>query len=148
MPDLNKLAQINRIANVNSGGCLVVAYAMYKYLTKLCGIDPNELELGVYDNSQFRIKRFEEDHMTDNPTANDHYAIIYKGVAYDSGGELLNEECGYTFRFVINGSGTFEYLVPRLINKSRDWNTRFNRAAGINKLEEILDINLSEISRY
>lgn len=130
--------RLEKVPDLNCGGCGIAALAMIKYAEKL----------GIKVAIVFLYRSYAED-MADNNMSQlasgnvdaveipNHIALLEGDMVIDSEGNPLD-------RYQICHSGvTTEELLALIFQEG--WNSHFSRRKSIPMIEEILDISLKEI---
>jgi hypothetical protein len=135
---------LSRIPSIHGGGCGIAALAIYKWLEKndelnhdfrfvIC-YDPDYDDDNRYLNNMKVLRTKEGKAM-----ATSHIGIVNGGVPIDCWGPIHLTRYGL-IQFV-----QFEWFMTNMINNRGSWNPSFNRRDNIPYIEQILDIDLSEI---
>lgn len=139
---------LNCIPNINRGGCLISAYAIFLYFKKHAPKYFNENVVLVQFSRQFsdhlHNKYFIES-LELNAVSATHFGISFDNgnTAYDSNGLITNLDYNYEYRLVIPNDMTFEFVFSAL--QDGTWNPDFKRELHIPTIENMLEIT---IGRY
>jgi hypothetical protein len=143
--------KLKDIPSLNSGGCGIAAYGVYKYLSLHCPEIAKDINMvflyGTWDSK--RDKTINRQSFNKNkqfeiiPT---HIVLKYKKHYFDS--NCVNRKCHF------NGQRTIQifekdFIMPllKLINDKKSyWNNSFNRNY-LNSIEVLLGVKLNEIRR-
>lgn len=133
---------LNNISNINSGGCLYAAYAIYESLKKLNLHKNEDLVIIQFSYSKHQIKNNKDfiNGETDTASSSSHFGISVDGgkTAYDSEG--LVEEGEYNYYLIIPNK-----MIEVFCNSSLqggNWSSNFNRKIEVPKINILLQINL------
>lgn len=144
---LNQARKIlNDIPNINNGGCLIAAYAMYKYLhnhyndlfDETIVIVQYAREFGDHLNNQNFIEGTEL-----SAVSATHFGIsINNGkTAYDSRGRIGKyEDYSDKYKLIIPHELTTEFVISALNDSA--WNPTFNKKKYIPIIQKKLDVRL------
>lgn len=135
---------LNSIPHINQGGCLISAYAMYKYLSNYYP------DLFGSDIVIVQYARQFDDHLTNqnfilgtelNAVSATHFGLsINNGkTAFDSRGKIGRyEDYSDKYKLIIPHDQTVSFVLSALMDKT--WNPSFDRKKYIPVIEEKLKI--------
>lgn len=129
------------VPNINSGGCLIAAYALYLFLKKQ-GVKSN-FQIVTLDNRWEKIEPNWEfiNGNSENAESAWHFGWTFNGgrTIYDCDGRIADHS--YLLKLVIPKELTEKFCQSAL--KSGNWNHWFVRKVEVPKIEEKLGINLN-----
>ncbi len=135
--------RLNRIDNINVGGCAISALAMYRWLkkhnqllhdTKVCYLH-SMLDYASYMNNCAVVKTNEGVLDTCN-----HAVLFHNGKYYDSKGI-----CSVKY-FDIVRINNIDKVVDSININQYGWNKRFERRKMLPKIEELVGVELFDIA--
>lgn len=142
---------ISSIEYKNRGGCLFFCYCFWLWLKK-----------NGYDTSSFQIKQYCYDGANiehnldwlegdiDGAQSSSHFTFIYKGIEYDGDGEACIEPYSDYPQKILDGLNAnvcclVEDFCVSALNDA-PWNDTFDRESAIERVESVLDIDLSNVN--
>lgn len=137
------LKELNEIPNINSGGCLYAAYAVWLKLQQE-GLLLNDKIVIVmyydYDYHRDENMKFLEN-KTKQATSSTHFGLSFNGgkTVYDSRGLIKGYK--YCDTMIIDFDKTQSFCESSL--KYGDWNPAFKRKSSVAQINKKLGLNLS-----
>lgn len=138
------LKMLNKIRNLNCGGCLYACLAVYTKL-KQDGEELDKIRVvqlsDIYDKSNIQNNKLYLKGEVDTPQSASHFGLSFNGgrTVYDSNGriDVYNR---YDHKLSIPVEKIEDFCEKALIHGR--WNTMFDREYGVVRMNTILGINL------
>lgn len=134
---LKQIRQLNRIPNINNGGCILAALAIYK-LAKFYGLKPTIIFMSDKHYVKKELKR-------GWPLGTNHVFVKIGLKYYDSTGGYWRHEVYsiYSYRHLIKVNYD---LAFKCAMDYRNWNDDFDRTYGLSEINKLTNIGISRIS--
>ena len=130
---------INKIPNINAGGCGISALAMYMWIEKNEKHKPTIL-FCYQSHSKKRYDNNKQALNSKNSTLEvpNHVALIYQRKKIDSNGIIWDFKPYYKYHHRVNLTKLKDTII-----KSPDWNCEFDRKKYLKKIESIIDMKMN-----
>lgn len=131
---------LNKIENINCGGCGISAYAMFLWLRKMNMLTEDVKVVFLhysYSERDFQTNQSFYLQGVGNPVAPEHVALIKDGAMIDCSG-VYKKENDYAYNLAVSINKAEDFLVNSL--NDNNWNSCFNRPSIVPKIEKDLGI--------
>lgn len=131
-----KRRELDKIPNINRGGCGIVAYAMSKWLKK------HDVEHSVLFCDWSTLIRWNVQRK--DPTSCSHVVIQINDYIFDTDERIHIDD--FRFEEESRVEITCDEYLKRCLN-IREWNRDFKRQKNITTIENILNVSLDEVDK-
>ena len=132
---------LSDIPTINQGGCVISAFAVYKWLKKNNSLSDDFaiLYLHYWDSDDMEVNTAFLSGESEEVTSCSHAIFRYNGKLYDSNGEhSIQPGTVYTLEITVEHIDRFVQASL----KSYNWNSSFNRHRFVPQIEKELELEL------